>query len=505
MQTVETPTGAATGTLENYIGGRWVRPEAGESLPVTNPATGETIARVPLSTAEDVDRAAQAADEAFQSWRSVPPLERARFMFALRDLLLQHRDDLARLVTTEHGKTLSDAQGSVQRAIENAEVAAGIPSLLMGYGLENGAGKNIDEEAVRRPLGVFATIAPFNFPLMVPFWFMPYAVATGNTVIIKPSEQVPLSQRLVFELLDRLGLPGGVVNLVHGSRETVDSLLDHPLIRGISFVGSTPTARYIYARAAANGKRVQAAGGAKNIIVVMPDAVMEETIPNIINSAFGSSGQRCLAGSVVVPVGSAHKPVREGLVDAMAGIKVGNGLDPSVTMGPVISQAAKERILDAMRRGMDEGAELVTGGGAAEVSGHEGGYYVQPTLFDNATPEMGIANEEIFGPVLTMLPAETFDEAIAYVDRSPYGNAASIFTQNGGWAREFQMRTDVGNLGINIGVAAPMAYFPFGGAKRSFFGTLHGQGRDAIDFFTDRRVIIRRWFDAGQGQAGSHW
>jgi malonate-semialdehyde dehydrogenase (acetylating)/methylmalonate-semialdehyde dehydrogenase len=375
----------------------------------------------------------------------------------------------------------------------------------MGYGLENGAGAGIDEEAVRRPLGVFACVAPFNFPLMVPFWFLPYAVATGNTFIVKPSEQVPLSQRLVFELIDQIGLPAGVVNLVNGARDTVDALLDHPLIRGISFVGSTKVAKYIYARGAAEGKRVQAAGGAKNVIVVMPDAALDKTVPNVINSAFGSSGQRCLAGSIVMPVGEAHEPVREALLAAMQGIRVGNGLDPDTTMGPVISASARDRILAAIAHGVADGAELVIGGRAAQVPGHENGSFVEPTLFDHVRPGMALATEEIFGPVLSLMPVKTLGEAIERIEASPYGNAASIFTEHGGWAREFQMGVSVGNVGINVGVAAPMAYFPFGGARESFFGTQHGQGRDAIDFFTDRRVIIRRWFRTGREDALGHW
>jgi malonate-semialdehyde dehydrogenase (acetylating)/methylmalonate-semialdehyde dehydrogenase len=503
MAALEIPARSGVQTLQNYIGGRWVPAASAETLPVTNPATGQTIASVPLSNSDDVDRAARAAQDAFGAWRHVPPLERSRYMFTLRDLMVRHQDELARLVTTEHGKTLADALGSVQRAIENVEVAAGMPSLMMGYGLVNGAGAGIDEEAVRRPLGVFAAIAPFNFPMMVPFWFLPYAISTGNTFIVKPSEQVPLSQRLGFQLLEEAGLPPGVVNLVNGSRDTVEAILDHPLIRGVSFVGSTAVARHIYARAAANGKRVQAAGGAKNVIVVMPDAVMEKTIPNIINSAFGSSGQRCLAGSIVVPVGSAHEPLREALTEAIAAIKVGNGLEPDVTMGPVISAAARDRILEAIERGKQEGATLVMGGRPAQVEGHEGGYFVEPTLFDDVRPDMALAQTEIFGPVLAMMPAASLEEAVDLIGQSPYGNAASIFTEHGGWARQFQTSLDVGNVGINIGVAAPMAYFPFGGARESFFGTLHGQGRDAIDFFTDRQVVIRRWFS--EDPAGSHW
>lgn len=504
MQTLDPAAQQRVETLPNYVDGTWVREDAADALPVTNPATGETIARVPLSGAAGVDRAARAAHRAFAQWKAVPPIERARLMYPLRDLLVRHRDEIARLITLEHGKTLADAQGSVQRAIENVEVAAGIPSLLMGYGLENGAGAGIDSWVERRPLGVFACVAPFNFPMMVPFWFMPYAVATGNTYIVKPSEQVPLSQRLVFELIDEAGFPPGVLNLVHGSRETVDALLDHPLIRGISFVGSTGTAKYIYARAAANGKRVQAAGGAKNVLVVMPDAVLEKSAPNVLNSAFGSSGQRCLAGSIVVPVGEAHVPLREAIVDGMNRITVGNGLDPATTMGPVISAEARDRILQAIDDGVASGAELVTGGGPARVAGHDGGYFVEPTLFDRVRPGSDLATREIFGPVLSMMPVSTLDEAIALIEGSPYGNAASIFTEHGGWAREFRARVDVGNIGVNIGVAAPMAYFPFGGARESFFGTQHGQGRDAIDFFTDRRVTVERWFSTGTS-SGGHW
>ena len=502
---VKPGAGSGVNTIRNYVGGRWVESGSADLLDVTNPATGETIARVPLSTADDVDRAARAAHAAFASWRDTPPLDRAKFLFTLRDLMVRHHEDIARVVTTEHGKTLSDARGSVLRAIENVEVAAGIPSLMMGYGLENGAGREIDEDAVRRPLGVFAAVGPFNFPAMVPFWFMPYAIATGNTFIVKPSEQVPMAQNFLFELIDRIGLPPGVVNLVNGSKGTVDALLDHPLIKGISFVGSTPVARYIYSRAAANGKRVQAAGGAKNMMVVMPDAVLDKTVSNVVNSAFGSGGQRCLAGSVLVPVGPAHSTVREAMVEAVRGLKVGNGLDESVQMGPVISESARIRILNAIDKGKTDGAELLIGGARADVPDHPNGHYVKPTIFDNVRPEMGLARDEIFGPVLAIMPAESLDEAIGYIHGVPYGNAASIFTQHGGWAREFAYRCDVGNVGVNIGVAAPMAYFPFGGARDSFFGTQHGQGRDAIDFFCDRKIVIRRWFREEGEEKGKHW
>jgi malonate-semialdehyde dehydrogenase (acetylating) / methylmalonate-semialdehyde dehydrogenase len=491
--------------LRNYVDGHWVPSIAEETLAVRNPATGDIVARVPMSTSGEVDVAVQSAHRAFRTWQHVPPIERARYLFGLRDLLVAHTDDLARLVTIEHGKTLADSRGSVQRAIENVEVAAGIPSLMMGYGLTNGAGRDIDEEAVRRPLGVFAGIAPFNFPMMVPFWFLPYAIATGNTFILKPSEQVPMSQAFVFGLIERLDLPPGVVSLINGGADVVNALIDHPLVRGISFVGSTPVAKHVYARAAANGKRVQAAGGAKNVMVVMPDAIIDKVIPNVVNAAFGSAGQRCLAGSILMPVAGAHETVRDALLEAMKHIRTGNGLNPDVTMGPVISPAAKTRILRAIQQGVDDGATLLAGGSEALIEDHPNGNFVEPTLFDHVTAEMSLAGDEIFGPVLSIMPVTTLDDAISYIDSNRFGNAASIFTQNGGSAREFQTRLDVGNIGINIGVAAPMAYFPFGGARESFFGTLHGQGRDAIDFFTDRQVVIRRWFEESREHAGKHW
>jgi malonate-semialdehyde dehydrogenase (acetylating) / methylmalonate-semialdehyde dehydrogenase len=492
-------------TLTNFVDGNWMPSTAEESMAVRNPATGEIVARVPMSTPDEVDLAVQAAHRAFRTWQHVPPIERARYLFALRDLLVAHVDDLARLVTIEHGKTLADSRGSVQRAIENVEVAAGIPSLMMGYGLTNGAGRDIDEEAVRRPIGVFAGIAPFNFPMMVPFWFLPYAIGTGNTFILKPSEQVPMSQAFVFGLIEQLDLPPGVVSLINGGPDVVNALIDHPLVRGISFVGSTPVAKAVYARAAAHGKRVQAAGGAKNVMVVMPDAVIDKVIPNVINAAFGSAGQRCLAGSVLMPIGAAHVPVRDALLEDMKHIRVGNGLNPDVTMGPVISPSAKTRILQAIEQGLADGATLLFGGGEAVIDEYPNGNFIEPTLFDDVTPEMPLASQEIFGPVLSIMPVDTLDDAIRYIDSNTYGNAASVFTQSGAAAREFQTRLDVGNIGINIGVAAPMAYFPFGGARESFFGTLHGQGRDAIDFFTDRQVVIRRWFEESREHAGKHW
>jgi malonate-semialdehyde dehydrogenase (acetylating)/methylmalonate-semialdehyde dehydrogenase len=478
----------------NYVGGRWVEPATDQWIDVINPATARPIGRVPLSTVQDVDQAVQAAKAAFPAWRETPPLQRARYMFRLKELLETHLDEIARQVVLEHGKTLEDARGSVRRAIENVEVAAGIPSLMMGYGLEDGAARGIDEEVVKQPLGVFGAICPFNFPAMVPFWFWPYAVACGNTFIVKPSEQVPLTQKRIFELIERAGFPPGVVNLVNGAKETVDALLAHPDIKGISFVGSSAVAKYVYSTAAAHGKRVQAQGGAKNVLVVMPDADLDQAVPNIIGSCFGAAGQRCLAGSLVMPVGEVHRPLVERLVETARALKLGFGLDAGVDMGPVISDRARQRILAAIDQGVQEGAVLLLDGRNVRVPDYPDGYFVGPTIFDNVSPEMRLAQEEIFGPVVGVIPVRTLDEAIQLINRSPYGNAASIFTSQGRAARQFRYYVECGNIGVNIGVAAPMAYFPFGGYKQSFFGTLHGQGRDAIEFFTERKVVIMRWW-----------
>ena len=480
--------------IRNYIGGAWVTAEASEHLPVLNPATGEQLGQVPSSTPGEVGRAVAAAAAAFPAWRATPPLERAQFMFRLKELMEQQFEDIARTITLEHGKVLEDSRGSVRRAIENVEVAAGIPSLMMGYGLEDGASRGIDEEVVRQPLGVFAAICPFNFPAMVPFWFWPYAVACGNTFVVKPSEQVPLTMQRIFELIQAADFPSGVINLVHGHRPAVDALLDHPDIRGISFVGSSPVAAHVYQRAASHGKRVQAQGGAKNVLVTLPDANLDMAIPNIIGSAFGSSGQRCLAGSLLVTVGGGQAVVRDRVRDAAARLVVGNGLDPDVEMGPVISAPARERIVAAISAAEADGASLVLDGRQVRVPQHPQGFYVGATLFDNVAPEMRLAQEEIFGPVLGMIAVDTLDEAISLINQSRYGNAASIFTESGKAARQFRYEVQCGNIGVNVGVAAPMAYFPFSGMKGSFYGTQHGQGRDAIDFFTERKVVITRWF-----------
>ncbi len=479
--------------LRNFVGGRWVESRARDRLDVHNPATGEVIARTPLSTAEDLDTAVQAAKKAFPVWRDTPVVVRARAMFRFKQLLEENFEELARIVTTEHGKTLDESRGSVRRGIECVEVACGAPSLATGYGLENIA-SGIDCSVFHQPLGVCAAIAPFNFPAMVPLWFLPFAVATGNTFLVKPSEQVPLSQKRIFELLERCDLPPGVVSLVNGGRELVQAICDHPDIRAVSFVGSTPVARAVYQRATHAGKRVQALGGAKNFVVVMPDADFDRAMPVISESFYGCAGERCLAGSVLVPVGEAHRPARDRMVEAARALKVGDGMDPGVEMGPVISAKHRERVAGYIGKGASEGAQLLLDGRGVKVPGRERGFFLGPTVFDGVAPTMAIGREEIFGPVASITPVDTLEDAIAVMHAHPNANATSIFTSSGKAAREFARHATASMVGVNIGVAAPMAYFPFGGAKDSFFGDLKVHGRDAFEFYTDKKVVISRWF-----------
>ncbi len=478
--------------LKNYIAGEWRESNSRDALDVFNPATGEVIGRVPLSTSAEVDEAVAAAVESFDEWRETPPTVRVQYLFRLKELMETSFEDLSRTIVQEEGKTLDEARGEVRRTIENVEVAAGIPSLMMGTNLEDVA-RGIDEEVVRQPLGAFAVIAPFNFPAMVPMWFAPYALATGNTYIVKPSEQVPFTQRRIFELFDELELPPGAINLVNGGRAVVDALLAHPDIVGISSVTSTPVAREIYRKACEHGKRAQCQAGAKNFIVVMPDADLDRTIPALITSFFGCAGERCLAGGVILAVGDVHESLRDRFVEAAAALKVGNPLDETVQMGPVISRAHKERVLGYIEEGLSQGAKLLLDGRDIEVEGCENGYFIGPTIFDDVRPEMTIAQEEIFGPVPCIIRVASLDEARAIIDASPFGNASSIFTASGAAAREFKYRVKCGNIGINLGIAAPMAFFPFGGSKDSFFGDLHGQGQDGVDFFTEKKVVITRW------------
>lgn len=491
-----------TGSVEhaavarNYVGGKWVDP-SGTRLPVFNPATGHQIAEVGVSTAADLVAAVDVAQAAFLPWRNTPPVERARPLFRFKHLMEAHFEELAQLVTLDHGKTLEDARGEVRRAIENVEVACGIPTLMMGYGLEDGAARGIDEHAIRQPLGVFAAVVPFNFPLMVPFWFWPYAVACGNTYIIKPSEQDPLPLVRIFELLDQCGFPPGVINLVQGTRDAVDAILDEPRIQGVSFVGSSPVARYIYSRASANGKRVQAQGGAKNTLVVLPDAVpmVNGAVTNILGSCFGAAGQRCLAGSILLTVGDVHSAVMDTLVTATRALTVGDGADPSVDVGPVVSAASRDRIMGNIDAGAASGATLLVDGRKPHLkAANTEGFFVGPTLFDHVAPENALAQTEIFGPVLSVDNVPNLDAAIDRINAGTFGNAASLYTGSGKAAREFRHRVVAGNIGINVGVAAAMAFFPFAGMKASFFGTLHGQGRDAVEFFTDKKIYIERWF-----------
>jgi len=479
--------------LKNYIDGEWVESKSKEMLDVRNPATAEVIARVPLSTTDEVGSAVQAAKAAFQGWRETTPYTRARYMFELKNHMEKRFEDLAEVIVKEHGKILDEARGEVRRSIENVEVAAGMPSLMTGYNLED-VSQGIDEDCVYQPVGVFCCVTPFNFPLMVPIWFLPYAIACGNTFIVKPSELCPVSQMVLFEILDEIDLPPGVVNMINGDKRAVDALLENPDVDGLSFVGSTPVGKYLYAKAAAHGKRAQCQAGAKNCLVVMPDAVLNRSVPAIMSSVFGTAGQRCLAGALVIAVGDVYEPLEEMLVEAATNFKVGDGMDETVQMGPVISQRSLDRIRGYVEKGIEEGARLLLDGRELQPEGYSDGYFIGPTIFTDVTPEMTIAREEIFGPVMGIIRVDDFDQALEVIHSSPYGNAASLFTASGKWAREFKYRVQAGNLGINIGIAAPIASFPFSGMKDSFFGDLHGQGRDAIEFFTERKVVITRWF-----------
>src|ERR687893_97962 len=489
-----TPPPPATRLLDNYVGGSWTPSSSREAVPVTNPATGEPIARVPLSGAADVDAAVRAARAALPEWRAVSVIERGRRLFALREALDSRREELARSVTTEMGKTLGDARAEVARMIEMVECACAVPTTMQGRILED-VSRNVDAEFVRQPVGVCAAIVPFNFPAMVPFWFLPFAMGCGNTFVLKPSEQVPLTQQIAFEVLDGLDLPAGVVNLVNGSREIVESILDHPGIDAVSFVGSAPVAKIVYERAAKAGKRVQALGGAKNHMVVMPDAVIEPTVNGIIGSAFGAAGQRCMAGSVVVTVGDAHDKLMGPLREASEGLRVGDGLDEDVDVGPVISDTARERIREAIGKAGDEGAEVGVDGRGADGAGS----FVGPTILDGVKPEMEAASEEIFGPVLSVIHVDTLDEAIELVNSSRFGNGTSIFTESGASVRRYRHEVQAGMIGVNIGVAAPVAFFPFSGWKDSFLGDLHAHGTDAVEFFTQKKTVTSRWFSSGQG------
>lgn len=481
-----------TGQLLNYVGGQWQRSGADHVLKITNPATAQALATVPLSPATEVDGAVQAAAKAFRDWRMTPVGDRIQPLFRFKNLLEEHLDELARIITNECGKTYAESAGEMRRGIENVEVACGAPILMQGYNNEDIA-RGIDEHMIRQPLGVVAAITPFNFPGMIPLWFMPYALAAGNCFILKPSEKVSMTSQRLFELLDKAGFPAGVVQLVNGGKETVDALLDHPQVRAISFVGSTPVARYVYSRATANGKRAQCQGGAKNPVVIMPDADMETATRIMADSAFGCAGQRCLAASVAITVGEARHPFTERMADQAVNRKVGYGLDQGVQMGPVITQESKQRIEGLIGKGEQEGAHLLVDGRSRAVSGYDDGYWLFPTILDGVNPGGEIARTEIFGPVLSLMHATSVDEAIEMVNNRAYGNMACIFTASGSVARQFRYAADAGNIGINIGVAAPMAYFPFSGWNESFFGDLHAQAHHGFEFYTQTKVVVERW------------
>jgi malonate-semialdehyde dehydrogenase (acetylating)/methylmalonate-semialdehyde dehydrogenase len=480
------------GTLLNHVGGEWRAARTGQTVPIQNPATGEVLAAMPLSDGNDIDAAVQAASQAFLSWRRTPPGDRIQPLFRLKALLDAHQKDIARIITLECGKTLAESEAELKRGIENVEVATGIPSLMLGASLEDIA-SGIDETMIRQPLGVVGVITPFNFPAMIPLWFLPYAVACGNTVILKPSEKTPMTMSRILELMQEAGFPAGVVNLVNGGKDTVNALIDHPEVRAISFVGSTPIAKLVYARAAANGKRAQCQGGARNPVVVLPDADMEMTCRITADSSFGCAGQRCLASSVAITVGEASESFSKRITEAAASRRVGYGLDEGVEMGPVISLQSRERIEGLIAQGLSSGAKTLVDGRNVKVSGYESGSFLKPTVIADVDAACDLTRAEVFGPVLSVIRVKTLEDAIEMINGSAYGNMACLFTSSGSAARKFRNEVRVGNVGINLGVAAPMAYFPFSGWKDSFFGDLHAQGRDAIDFFTEKKVVVERW------------
>ncbi len=490
--------------IKNHINGKWIASEAKESLEIHNPATGEVLERCPLGTASELDQAVQAAKEAFKTWRSTPAVDRVQYLFKLKVLLEEHFEELSRLVTTEHGKTLVEARGSVRRGIQMVETACGMPTLMMGEHFEDIA-PGIDSKAVNRPMGVFGIIAPFNFPAMVPFWFWPFGVAAGNTIVIKPSERVPLTQVKIFELIEKAGFPKGVVNMVHGGKEVVNAMCTHPDIKGISFVGSTPVAKHVYVTGTSHGKRVQALGGAKNFMVVLPDAQLDKAAATAYESITGCAGERCLAGSVVISVGKeTAEKIEELVVKRAKETVIGNGLDSKVTMGPLISQASKDRVKGMIQSALDEGAEILVDG-RKDVD-HLPGYFLNTTVIKGIKPHMTIAKEEVFGPVVLLAESDTFDEAIAWLNSSPFGNTTTLFTTSGAAARKFSYEVEPSMIGINIGVPAPMAFFSFGGTKDSFFGDVKAHGKSCVTFFTDTKTTIERWgsdssiWSSGQGK-----
>jgi len=481
-------------TLKNYINGQWVVSKSKALLDVINPATGQVIVKVPAGSSEDIRDAAESAHIASKTWRNTPATQRVQYLFKMKQILEANTNLIAEICTKESGKTYAESKAEMIRAVENIEVACGIPTLMQSAFSEDIA-TGVDEFVIRQPLGVGACISPFNFPIMIPFWFMPYAIACGNTYIIKPSEKVPMTMTKIFELFESLNLPKGVLNMVHGGRETVDAILEHPFIPAISFVGSTPVAKHVYQTGTLNGKRIQAQGGAKNAVVVMPDADEETTVRIITDSAFGCAGQRCLAASVVITVGKSAETIPAKLIAMARTKKTGYGMASDVDMGPVITKESKDRIETLIQIGLEEGAALLLDGREILVPGFEEGYFIGPTILGNVSTKSQVYTTEIFGPVLSIIQVDTLDEAIEIINQNRYGNSACIFTRSGAAARKFRHQTLAGNIGINIGVAAPMAFFPFSGWKESFFGDLHGQSAHAVEFYTQTKVVIERWHD----------
>lgn len=480
--------------LKLYIDGQWVASK-GRMTDVENPATGEVIARVPEATAEEVAAAAESSGKAFDLWRRTPVTKRVEALRRLRGLLVEHSDRIAETLTREHGKIKAEARMEIARALDNIDVATSAPSMMMGHNQED-VSAGIDEYAIVQPVGVYASLNPYNFPAMIPFWSLPYAVACGNCQVVKASPLVPMSMTAIFELIDQAGFPPGVLNLVHGGADCAQAILTNPIIKGISFVGSTPVGRIVYETAARHGKRAQCQAGAKNFGVVMPDANMEKTVENVIASAYDCTGQRCLALAAIICVGEeTTRRIRPLLTEGISRRVIGNGLDPKVSMGPIISREQREKVLRYVQIGLEEGASLWVDGSGVSVPEYPDGNWVGHYVFGDVTPDMTIAREEIFGPVLSVITVDSLDDALKIIHDNPYGNAANIYTSSGGAKRKFVYEARCGNLGVNIGVPAPLANFHFAGTKDSFFGDLHAQGRDAFKFFTEETIVVERWFD----------
>jgi malonate-semialdehyde dehydrogenase (acetylating)/methylmalonate-semialdehyde dehydrogenase len=497
--TLELPARTKFEPVPLFTGGEWLETNGLATSPVFNPSTGEQIAETPLCAAKEVDAAVQAAAAAFPAWWVTPPTERARVLFRFKMLMEEHFEEVVRCNTREHGKTLIESRGDVRRGIEMIEFACGVPSLLMGESIENIA-RGIDCDTIRQPLGVCVGITPFNFPAMVPLWMYPTAIACGNTFVLKPSEKVPLTAIQVAKLFEKAGLPKGVLNIVHGGRECVDALLTHPKVKAVSFVGSTPIARYIFEVGTKHGKRVQSNGGAKNFVFLMPDADIENSVRGLVEAAYGCAGERCMAGSTAVVIGGAAKKVLPPLIEAARAIKVGRtDIEAQPNMGPVISRQHRDRVAHLIETGAKEGAKIAADGRGVKVDGAPNGFFLGATILDEVQTGMSVAKEEIFGPVLNVMRFADLDSAIEVANRSPYGNGASIFTRSGKAAREFKHRIQCGMVGINIGVPASMAWFPFNGWNESFFGDLHMQGKESVHFFTQQKVTTTRWFSFGEG------